>query len=331
MTSLAVGGALLAAFAYRFQREPRRLSNVLLLVFGAGFLLVGLLGDLAQVLMVILVASSPLLVIGLAVLLIANGVTVLRRERLRLSNAMSLLAGTAIVAVVVIVPVGYLIAYRQQDATILFPLLFALLAVAGYIGFVFTLVTLYAVVYSRFTPRPGHSAIVVLGASVARGTVPPLLASRLDKAIQLYHRERSAGYTPFVVASGGQGPDEPVSEAHAMATYLREQGIPDDLLIEEDRSTSTRENLTFSRELLAQRAADGRLLVVTSSYHALRAAIQSRRLRLPAQVAGAATARYYVPNAFLREFVALFAEHKILHGTVICLLIGGPVVLYLVG
>ncbi len=330
MTTLIIGAVLLAAFVYRFHREPRRLSNVLLLVAGAGFLLLGLLGDLAGVVVFVLMALSPLLVVGLALLLVANGIIVLRHERFRLGNAMSLLAGIAIIALVVTVPIGYLIAYRQEAGTVLFPLLFSVLAMAGYIGFVFTLVTLYAVVYSRFTPAPGHCAIVALGASVPRGFVPPLLASRLDKVIQLYRREVAAGYTPFIVVSGGQGPDEPVSEARAMGAYLYEQGVPEDVLIEEDRSTSTYENLTFSRRVLVEHGTDGRLLVVTSSYHALRAAIQSRQLRLRAHVAGAKTARYYVPNAFLREFVALFAEYKVLHGTVIALLFAGPGLLYIV-
>lgn len=330
-TPLVIGGVLLAVFAWRFHREPRRLSNGLFLLLGAAAMLFGLLGDLAPTLLVIVVAASPLLVLGLAVLLIVNGVTVLRRERLRLGNALSLLTGIAIIGVIVIAAVGFLIAYRAPDRTFLAPALLSLLGVAGYIGFVFTLVAVYAVVYSRFTPRPGHTAIVVLGASVPRGTVPPLLASRLDKAVQLYRRELAAGHTPYVVASGGQGPDEPVSEARAMGAYLHEHGIPEDRLVEEDRSTSTRENLILSRRLLAERGADGRLLVVTSGYHALRAAIQSRRLRLRAHVAGAATARYYVPNAFLREFVALFAEHKVMHGIVIGLIVAGPAALYLAG
>lgn len=332
MTSqLVIGAALLAAFVWRFHREPRRLSNGLLLLCGAGLVVLGLLGDVAPGALVVLVALSPLLVLGLAVLLIVNGVSVLRRERFSLANALSLLAGLAIVAVIVVVPAGFLIAAREREPGVLPALMLSLLGVAGYIGFVFTLVTLYALVYSRLTPAPGHAAIVVLGSGVPRGTVPPLLASRLDKAVQLYRRELAAGHTPLVVASGGQGSDEPVSEAHAMGGYLREHGIPGELLLEEDRSTSTRENLTFSRRLLTERGADGRMLVVTSSYHALRAAIQSRQLRLPAQVAGAATARYYVPNAFLREFVALLADHKFLHGTMLTLIVAGPPVLYLLG
>lgn len=330
-TPLVFGGVLLAAFVWRFHREPRRLSNGLLLLLGAGLLLLGLLEDVAPILLVVLVAASPLLVLGLAVLLIVNGVVVLRRERLRLSNALSLLTGIAIIGVVVIGAVGFLISYRAQDRTFLVPALLSLLGVAGYLGFVFTLVALYAVVYTRFTPRPRHTAIVVLGASVSRGTVPPLLASRLDTAIRLYGREQAAGFTPYVVASGGQGADEPVAEGRAMAGYLHEHGIPEDRLVEEDRSTSTRENLVFSRRLLAERGADGRLLIVTSNYHALRAAIQSRRLRLRAHVAGAPTARYYVPNAFLREFVALFVEHKVLHGIVIGLIVARPALLYLAG
>ena len=325
---LAAGVVLLAVFAWRFRREPRRLSNGLLLLCGCCAMLLGVLDDIGTAALQLLVLLSPLLALGLAVLLIANGVIVLRRERFRLANALSLLAGVGIIAVIAAVPLSIVIAYREQQGLIILPAL-SLLAVAAYIGFVFTMVTLYALVYSRLSPAPGHTAVIVLGSSVPDGTVPPLLAGRLDKALQLYAREVAAGHAPLLVTSGGKGPDEPVSEAHAMAGYLRERGVPGHALVEEDRSTSTRENLVFSRRLLAERDADGRLLVVTSSYHVLRAAVQSRRLRLPAQVAGARTARYYVPNAFLREFVALLTEDKLLHGTMIGLVAASPALLYL--
>jgi uncharacterized SAM-binding protein YcdF (DUF218 family) len=49
--------------------------------------------------------------------------------------------------------------------------------------------------------------------------------------------------------------------------------------------------------------------VITSNYHVLRAAILTRHLNLHADVRGAKTARYYLPNAFLREFIALLAHY----------------------
>lgn len=325
---------LLGVFALRFRGEPRRLSNGLWLIAGLGLLILwalvrlgrtGEAGALAAG--VILFLGPPLLVFVVAVFLIADGVVLLRRERLRPANMLSLLAGIAIVVVVVAVAVLTVVAYREQRPAVFVPAL-SLLAVAGYVGFVFTVVLLYAFVYSRVRAGVGHTGIIVLGAGVPQGRVTPLLASRLNKAAELYRVERAAGFAPLLVTSGGQGPDEPVSEAHAMADYLRtNHAIPDEALLEEDRSTNTRENLQFSRRLLP---GDGeRLLVVTSNYHVLRAALLTRSLRVPALVRGARTARYFVPNAFLREFVALLVEHKLLHATFILLCAAGPPLLYL--
>jgi len=333
--SLVIALLLLGVFVLRFRGEPRRLSNGVWLIAGLGILILWGLGQLgrtgdagALVAGAILFLGPPLLVFVVAVFLIADGVILLRRERLRPANMLSLLAGIGIVVVVVAVAALTVVAYREQRPAVFVPAL-SLLAVAGYVGFVFTVVLLYAFVYSRVRAGVGHTGIIVLGAGVPQGRVTPLLASRLNKAAELYQVERAAGYEPLLVASGGQGADEPVSEAHAMAAYLRaNHDIPDDALVEEDRSTNTRENLQFSRQLLPGHDEE-RLLVVTSNYHVLRAALLTRRLRVPALVRGARTARYYVPNAFLREFVALMVEHKLLHATFILLAAAGPPLLYL--
>lgn len=60
-------------------------------------------------------------------------------------------------------------------------------------------------------------------------------------------------------------------------------------------------------------AAQRPLLVVTNGYHARWAALISRKVGVDAQAIGAKTARYFVPSAFLREFVAVLKMNKWLH------------------
>lgn len=71
-----------------------------------------------------------------------------------------------------------------------------------------------------------------------------------------------------------------------MAEYLLGQGVDAADVRPETASTSTRENLLFSREV--QRAADrdGATLVVTNDYHVLRAALLARSIGSDAQVVG---------------------------------------------
>jgi len=88
--------------------------------------------------------------------------------------------------------------------------------------------------------------------------------------------------------------------------------------VEENKATTTRENLAYSVALLADRGIQGPLLVCTNNYHVLRAALLSRRQKINAEVVGAPTARYFVPSAFLREFVAVMRDNR-LTNAVLCL------------
>jgi uncharacterized SAM-binding protein YcdF (DUF218 family) len=76
---------------------------------------------------------------------------------------------------------------------------------------------------------------------------------------------RAGGFRKVIV-SGGPA-EHP--QANAMRTFLVSQGVPDSAIISERRSTSTRENALFTKELLT--ASDGKLVLMTSDYHMHRA------------------------------------------------------------
>lgn len=92
-----------------------------------------------------------------------------------------------------------------------------------------------------------------------------------------------------------------------MARYAEHAGVPREQMVLEDRSTTTGENLEFTRDLVGQ---DACLVVVTSNYHVLRAAALTEQLDLDARVVGAKTASYFVPAGFLREFVAVVVMRR---------------------
>ena len=104
------------------------------------------------------------------------------------------------------------------------------------------------------------------------------------------------------------------------------RGVPADRILREDRSTSTTENLTFSRELMVSRVPAYRCLIVTNNFHAFRAALTARKVKVNGQVVGSPTAAYYWPTATIREFVAILYSHKYLNGG-ICLLITAGAIL----
>ena len=110
--------------------------------------------------------------------------------------------------------------------------------------------------------------MIVLGAGLRGEDVSPTLKARLDQAIAYYKFHPKT----MIIVSGGQGPDEVISEAEAMRRYLEEMGIPGESIIKEDHSTTTLENIAFSKEILRKREeAVESILIVTHDYHLLRA------------------------------------------------------------
>lgn len=120
---------------------------------------------------------------------------------------------------------------------------------------------------------------LVLGALVnPDGQPSAALAARCDTAADLL----AANPDSKAVLCGGQGGNEPCSEADAMFAYLTEQkGVDPARLLREDESTNTIENLANARTLIetAEGHAHGdyTAAVVTSDYHLARAKMLLRR------------------------------------------------------
>lgn len=193
---------------------------------------------------------------------------------------------------------------------------------AGYLSVLCVSYAICAFIYGRRRALRGDgSVVVVLGAGLKNGgEVGPLLASRLERGFSVYQTLAARGAAdpatdpaadPVLIVSGGKGADERVPEAQAMAGYLTGRGFPAGRLILEDRSRSTEENLLFSKAIVDRLRPGARWVIVTSSFHALRAAIIARRLGIDGQVTGAPTPGYSWPGGVVREFAAVFVRYKV--------------------
>ena len=143
------------------------------------------------------------------------------------------------------------------------------------------------------------------------------MAQRLTKGKTIYEQFEGR---PKLIVSGGQGADELTSEAAAMANYLMEQGVQKDAILIENRSRTTFENLTFSKAILEEQGLGKSVLVVTNSFHALRAGVFMRRLKIPGRSVGSKTAFYYLPSAWIRETVGLVSLYWKWHATFLAFL-----------
>ncbi|WP_125980667.1 YdcF family protein [Loigolactobacillus iwatensis] len=148
--------------------------------------------------------------------------------------------------------------------------------------------------------------LLVLGSGLRRdGSVSQVLQWRLDRTVRLY---RQLASKPKIIVSGGQGSDEPRTEAAAMAEYLRNQKIPGDRIIQETKATSTFENLSYTKQLISDD-----LTIITSNFHIFRTGLYARRLHISCQLVSAPTPPNYLLWGTLREYIALVAMYRWWH------------------
>ncbi len=164
----------------------------------------------------------------------------------------------------------------------------------------------------RYEPDPDKDFLIVLGCGLrADGTPTPLLRGRLDRALAFYEKQKArTGRELTLIASGGRGAVEVVSESAAMKQYLMERGVPETQIVEEDRSTDTFENMRFSRDIILALDPGGKIAFSTTNYHVFRSGLYARRVKMRAVGMGAKTKWYFWPNAAVREFVGLLTEHR---------------------
>ena len=156
----------------------------------------------------------------------------------------------------------------------------------------------------RKAPEVNADYVIVLGAKV-NGMVPSLsLRYRIDSAAE-YLKENPES---VVVASGGQGKDEAISEALAIKNSLQAKGIDPGRILMEDKSTSTEENLIFSQALIESHGgtADSSVVIVTSNFHMFRALRLAKKLGYTHVTGSTAKTMWaLIPQNHMREILAV--------------------------
>ncbi len=122
--------------------------------------------------------------------------------------------------------------------------------------------------------RPAQ-AIVVFGTAQYNGRPSPVLAARLDHAVDLYRRKLA----PVIVVTGGSQPGDRVTEATASADYLLRRGIPDEDVLREVSGTSSWQSLAAAAAFLQERDID-EVLLVSDPFHSFRIRVMASELGL---------------------------------------------------
>ena len=275
---------------------------------------------------------------AMCVLVFISNVELMRREGFRPKNALSLLLAALYVG-------GTLAVYWLSD--LIESRLFAGSAIAASPVFVFcrtavplfllTLVCYFECILvgtavmgwkaAHQVPRYDKDFIIILGCSIdRRGGLLPLLKGRVNRAIRYaWDQEIASGKPLKYVPSGGQGPNEVMSEGSAMELYLLTRGAEPDEVFPEKASATTRENMLFSKRIIDGQKPDAKIAFATTNYHMLRSGIIARQCGIDAEGIAGQTKWYFWPNGFVREFFAILKMHVRVHAVAAALIAVGSV------
>lgn len=151
--------------------------------------------------------------------------------------------------------------------------------------------------------RPDLDYIIVLGAQMKPGGPSAVLKFRLDAAYDYL----TANEDTLCVVSGGQGANEPCTEAEGMYLYLVDRGIVPERIIMEDKSTDTSENIAFSASLIG--GTDKDVGIVTNNFHVFRGVMLARHAGFEDACGISARSNvYFQPNNLVREFFGVMKD-----------------------
>ncbi|WP_099191359.1 YdcF family protein [Tepidibacter mesophilus] len=145
--------------------------------------------------------------------------------------------------------------------------------------------------------------LVVLGSGLWGDVLSPTLLDRMNKSLEFIKNNPDTK----IIVSGGQGRGENMPESQAMRDYLVLNGVDENKIIQEDKSTSTIENLKFTKQILEN--LDGKnnhkIMIVTNEFHLFRSKFIAKRLGFIAYGMPSKTITHIAPKYFIREYFAV--------------------------
>lgn len=151
--------------------------------------------------------------------------------------------------------------------------------------------------------QDGLDYLIVLGARYRDDGPSRALRERLNVTVEYLESNPDT----VCIVTGGQGANEPCTEADGMAEYLIDKGIDESRIIREDQATNTMENIRFSRVLIEDDNA--KIGIVTNNFHMFRAMGIARKQRIE-NVDGisAGIPVRYLPEYMFREFFGVLKD-----------------------
>ncbi len=128
---------------------------------------------------------------------------------------------------------------------------------------------------------------IVLGAAAYNGEVSKVYAERLNHAIKLYNEQ----YIKKIIVTGGTQIPTDISDAKAAYNYLVSNGISNNDILLEDKSTITEENLVHSKTIM-KKSGFKEAIIISDPFHMKRAMLLADNLGMTAYSSPTRTSRY---------------------------------------
>ncbi|MBB1063336.1 YdcF family protein [Limosilactobacillus fastidiosus] len=179
------------------------------------------------------------------------------------------------------------------------------------------------IILQAFSKPISADYLIVLGAGLCHGKVPPVLAARLQQAISCWRLNNKS----IIVVSGGLLRGAKLSEAQAMADYLISHGIPQNKILLEEQAQNTWANLQNCQKLLQKWIKPNqKVVVVTSSFHVLRTKSYLQKLGLNWALSPSRTPWKLQSLTVIRDYLGILRDHyRVWLGLLIIAIIVGEV------
>ena len=134
----------------------------------------------------------------------------------------------------------------------------------------------------------------VLGYKLDKDKMTNTLKYRLDKAYDYAYKNENC----TLVLCGGVTEGNTKSEALVMYDYLVDKGIDETRLVTESRSLNTKENIKNALDAIDE---SGKIVVISSNYHLMRAKQICKKCEIKALGVGAKAPLELLPNQLMIE------------------------------
>lgn len=152
--------------------------------------------------------------------------------------------------------------------------------------------------FSASQSIPENTPAIVLGCAVDGDKPSRMLQKRIDAAFEYLTENPQA----TCILSGGKGDGENLSEAEAMYQSLVEKGISPERLCKEDKSTTTAENMQYSKAILESTDLGDTVVLITTDFHPFRAGLLAEKYGLSTYKVCARSGTFSLPTFIVREW-----------------------------